>query len=269
MRELAATVDEIPAFILDMDGVLYIGEAPIEGAAEAVEWLRERGKKLVFSTNNSTNTRGAYVRKLARMDIRARESEMVTSAYATALYLRRHSPRAKIYVIGERGLKLELKWAGIGLVSYDRADEATHVVVGMDRTVDNKKLTGGLRAILAGAEFIATNADATYPTETGLSPGAGAMVGALVGCSGRSPKVVIGKPSPRMIKIALGALGSKPGETAIVGDRLDTDMMAGKRAGLTTILVLSGVSKKRDVVKFRKKVVPDFVIESLRNLMVS
>lgn len=261
-------VDKISAFILDMDGVLYLGEAPIKGAAEAVRWLRKRGKRIVFSTNNSAETRGAYVRKLAHMGIAARESEIMTSGFVTALYLRKSSPRAKVYIVGEKGLRSELERAGLKFVSYEKVEEATHVVVGLDRTVNNKKLTGALRALLAGAKFIATNADATYPTEDGLSPGAGAMIGALEGCSGKKPSVVLGKPSPRMIKIALGILHSKPSETAIVGDRLDTDITAGKRAGLTTILVLSGVSKRQDIVKAKGvKIAPDFVIDSIKDLV--
>ncbi len=267
MRKLAQAVDKISSFILDMDGVLYLGEAPIKGAAEAVGWLRKHGKTLVFSTNNSAETRRAYARKLARMGIAARESEIITSGYLTALYLRKRSPRAKVYMVGEKGLRSELERAGLKLVSYARTEEATHVVVGLDRTVNNKKLTGALRALLAGAEFVATNADAAYPTENGLSPGAGAMIGALVGCSGKKPSVVVGKPSPRMIKLALEILRSKPSETAIVGDRLDTDITAGKRAGVTTILVLSGVSKRRDVVKAKGKITPDFVINRMRDLV--
>jgi len=268
LRDLAQAVDEISTFILDMDGVLYLGETPIKGAAEAVGWLRNRGKKLVFSTNNSAETRRAYARKLARMGIAARESEIMTAGYVTTLYLQKHAPRARIYVVGENGLRSEFKRAGLKLVPYERAEEATHVVVGLDRMVNNKKLTGALRALLAGAEFIATNADAAYPTEDGLSPGAGAMIGALVGCSGKKPSMVLGKPSPRMIRVALGILRSKPSETAIVGDRLDTDITAGKRAGLATILVLSGVSKRRDVVKAKgAKIVPDFVINSIRDLV--
>ncbi len=261
-------VDRISVFILDMDGVLYLGKTPIKGAAEAVRWLRKRGKRIVFSTNNSAETRRAYARKLARMGIAARESEIMTSGFVAALYLRKRSLRAKVYMVGEKGLRSELKRAGLKLVPYERAEEATHVVVGMDRKINNKKLTGALRALLAGAKFIATNADATYPTEDGLSPGAGTIIGALEGCSGKKPSVVLGKPSLRMIKIALGILHSKPSGTAIVGDRLGTDITAGKRAGLTTILVLSGVSKRRDIVKARgMKITPDFVIDSIKDLV--
>jgi len=269
LHKLAAAVDRLSAFILDMDGVLYIGEIPIRGAAETVAYLRRKGKKLAFVTNKSAYTRRVYARKLAQMGIAAHESGIVTSAYATSLYLQRRVPGARIYAIGEPGLKRELEQAGFKLLPDARAEEADFVVVGMDRAITYKKITAGLRALLAGAEFIATNPDGIYPTETGISPGAGAMIGALVGSSGKRPKVVIGKPSPHMIKISLGVLGSTPSETAIVGDKLDTDVLAGKRAGLTTILVLTGVSSGQDVKRVRgTKMAPDFVIRSIKDLVV-
>lgn len=270
MHELAAAVDKLSAFIFDMDGVLYRGKMPIPGASEATKYLRRRGKKLAFVTNKSTHTRRAYARLLARMGIPAHESEIVTSAYATSLYLRKHSPGARLYVIGEPGLKLELRRAGFRLVPDERSKEADFVVAGMDRAITYKKITSGLRALLAGAELIATNPDAYYLTETGICPGAGAMIGALVGSSGKRPKVVIGKPSPQMIKISLALLNSKPGETAIVGDKIETDVLAGKRAGLKTILVLTGVSSKRDAERVKgTKLAPDFVIQSVKDLVVS
>jgi phosphoglycolate/pyridoxal phosphate phosphatase family enzyme len=269
LRELAAAIDRLSAFIFDMDGVLYIGEAPVKGAAEAIASLRKKGKKLAFVTNKSTSTRREYVRKFARMGIAARESEIVTSAYATSLYLRRRAPGARVYVIGEPGLKRELKRAGLKLLPDTNAKKADFVVAGMDRTITYKKITAALRALLAGADLIATNPDGAYPTETGISPGAGATVGALVGSSGKQPKVVIGKPSTHMIKISLEVFGSKPADTAIVGDKLDTDVLAGKRVGLTTILVLTGVSSRRDAKRARgTKVAPDFVVESIKDLVI-
>jgi HAD superfamily hydrolase (TIGR01457 family) len=269
LRKLAAAVEELSAFILDMDGVLYTGETPIKGAAEAVAYLRRKGKKLAFVTNKSTYTRREYARTLARMRIPARESEIVTSAYATSLYLRRRAPGARIYVVGELGLKQELGQAGFELLPDARAEEADFVVVGMDRNFTYKKITAGLRALLAGAEFIATNPDGTYPTETGISPGAGAMIGALAGSSGKLPKVVIGKPSAHMIKIALRILGSIPSKTAIVGDSIETDILVGKRIGLTTILVLTGVSSRKDVRSVQgTKMAPDFVIRNIGDLVI-
>lgn len=251
-----------------MDGVLYNGKRPVDGASKAVKQVREKGKKLVFVTNNSARTRAEYVKKLARVGIPARESEIVTAGHATVMYLRKRCPNAKIYVAGEKGLQSELRRAGFKIVSQGETEKATHVVAGLDRKINYNKIAGGLRALLAGAEFIATNADTTYPTETGLSPGAGATVGALTGCSGKKPSLVIGKPSPHILKIALKLLGTRPSKTAIIGDRVDTDMKAGKAVGIRTILVLSGVCTKKEVQKVRgTRMAPDFVLKSIAEVM--
>ena len=267
MPKLAEAMGRLEGFIIDMDGVLYRGGKPIKGAARAVEAMRRKGKKLIFWTNNSAYTRRAYARKLTKMGIASNESEIITSGYATALYLSKRAPRAKLYVVGEPGLKQELKEAGFTLLSDERAAEATHVVAGLDRTLSYKKIAVALCPLLAGAKLVATNVDSTYPTEAGLSPGAGMTVGALSGCSGKKP-VVIGKPSIHMLKLALNILGTKPSETAIVGDRIDTDIAVGKRMGLVTILVLSGVAAERDAARARgTKLAPDFVLPSIGELI--
>jgi 4-nitrophenyl phosphatase len=257
-------LDGITAVLIDMDGVLYRGNIPIKGAARAVEWLRKQGKKLIFLTNNSANSRSAYARKLKRMGIPVRKSEIVTSGYATALYLKKNYPGAKVYVVGEKGLRQELKEAGLRIVYPHCVEEATHVVVGLDRKLSYAKIAVALRALLQGADFIATNADATFPTEEGLSPGAGATIGALVGCSRRKPRVTVGKPSPTMVKIAMSLAEAEPKETAIIGDRLDTDIAVGRKLGLRTILVLSGISTSQDVKSVSGTgLVPNFVHENL------
>jgi len=268
LSKIKKFVDEIATFLLDMDGVLYVGNTPIEGAAKTVAYLRRKGKKLIFMTNNSGSTRHEYVQKLAKMGIAARESDVLTSGYVAMLYLRGRAPRARVYVVGELGLKKEIINGGFKVLTDRRAEEADFVVVGLDRAMSYKRLTAGVRALLAGAELIATNMDATYPTEEGLSPGAGAVVGALSASSGKPPKVVIGKPSPFMIKLALGIVGSRPSKTAIVGDKLSTDILAGKRFGLKTILVLSGVTSKRDIGKIKAEKMPDLVVPSIKSLMV-
>lgn len=253
-----------------MDGVLYVGKRPIPGASKAIEHLRRKGKKLMFVTNKSTSTRRMYALLLRRMGIKAKESEIITSAYATTLYLKRVSPGAKVYVVGEKGLKLELKRGGFKVLSEAEAGEADYVVVGMDRTFNYKKLTAALRALLKGAEFIATNPDQTYPTEQGICPGAGAMIGALRGSANRGPKVVIGKPSPHMLKASLALLGVKASRAAVVGDKLDTDVLAGKRVGAKTVLVLTGVTPRVEAERAKgTKLEPDLVLNSIRELVVN
>jgi len=268
LSKIKKIIDEVSTFLFDMDGVLYVGDTPIEGAAKTVAYLRKKGKKIIFMTNNSASTRRAYVQKLAKIGIAARESDILTSGYVMMLYLRERAPRALVYVVGELGLKKELINGGFKVLTDGRAEEADFVVAGLDRSMSYKKLTAGVRALLAGAELIATNMDATYPTEDGLSPGAAAVVGALSASSGKQPKVVIGKPSPFMIKLALGIVGSRSSEAAIVGDKFATDILAGKRFGLKTILVLSGVTSKDDIKKIKAEKMPDLVVPSVKSLMV-
>ena len=265
MCELKEALQKISSVILDMDGVLYRGNEPIKGAAKAVAFLRNSGKKVIFLTNNSESTRVSYVKKLTSMGIPASEDEVVTSGQVSADYIMSRDPHARVFVIGGKGLRNEMKLAGLELVGPEKA---THVVVGIDQSINYEKLKNGLKALLSGAEFIATNPDNVYPTETGLSPGAGAIIGALERSSGRKPDAVIGKPSSHIIRFVLRILGAKPNETAIIGDQLDTDIKAGRRTGLLTILVLSGVSKAEDIKKDGDtKNVPDFVIDSLRGVI--
>jgi len=256
-------LDGIAGVMLDLDGVLWVGRTPVRGAPEAVEKMREMGKRIVFTTNNSSRSRRECVAMLGKIGIRAAEMEILTSGYVAAVYLSRVPGRVRAYVIGERGLKEELSRAGIRLLSEDRADEATHLVVGKDSGINYGRIWAGLRAIMSGAEFVATNTDPTYPTERGLAPGAGSMVGAITGCSGRSPDVIMGKPYPHMMKLALELMGTEPERTAIIGDRLEIDVRAGKSLGMRTVLVLSGVTGREAVKKIGKEMRPDFVFGSL------
>jgi len=254
--------------MLDLDGVVWIERTPVRGARKAVEKIREMGMKIVFTTNNSARTRREYVKMLESVGIEAKEEEVLTSGYATAVYLSRSTKRARVYVMGEKGLKEELKRAGIVVVPMDRAEKATHLVVGKDSGINYKKIWACLRTLMAGAEFVATNTDPTYPTERGVAPGAGAMIGAVTGCSGRTPDVIMGKPYPHMLKLALELMGIPATQTAIIGDRIDTDIRAGKSMGMRTILVLTGVTKKDVLKKAGRAIAPDFVFNSLAEVVL-
>jgi 4-nitrophenyl phosphatase len=265
LPELGEALQGIKGLILDMDGVLYLGNRPIKGADRAVKFLRESGKKIIFLTNNSEISRLAYRRKLRRMGIAAGEEEIVTSGQVAAQYIRGKNPKAKIFAIGGPGLFWEIRRAKLRLVSPEKA---THLLVGIDRKINYNKIWAGQRALSSGAEFIATNINSTYPTEKGLMPGAGSIVGALVGATKKRPKVVIGKPSEIIIKFGLRVLGTGPKETAIVGDRIDTDVRVGKKVGLKTVLVLSGVSRREDLERVRgTRLEPDIVIDSLAEVV--
>ncbi|MEM2282862.1 MAG: HAD-IIA family hydrolase [Candidatus Hadarchaeales archaeon] len=253
-------LEHISSLIVDLDGVLWWGKKPIQGAAEALQELQRRGKKLAFLTNNSTLSRMDCKRRLWKLGLQVELERIVTSSYGAALYLKAEHA-ARVYVIGERGLKEELKLAGIKMVDGE-AGGITHVVVGLDRKLTYNKLVAGMRAILSGAKFVATNRDCSFPSERGLLPGAGAIVSSLEAASGRSPDVVIGKPEPFLIRLALKALGSQPRTTALVGDRIETDFQAAKRAGLKMILVLTGVTKE-----LGRGPKPDLVVKSLGDLL--
>lgn len=257
----------LSALILDLDGVLYVGETPVEGVAEFMERWRKKGKKVAFVTNNSSLSRRDYARKLGRMGIAAQPEEVFTSGYLTAEYLRRRSPGARVYVVGERGLREELKKVGMRLVGGDGVEGADYVVVGIDRGFTYRKLEEAFRALRAGAVFLATNADPSYPTERGLLPGAGALVSALSFSSGRRP-LILGKPSTGLYRMALGFLGTEPGETAAVGDRLDLDVRPAKRLGMVSILVLSGVTGPESLKGLKREERPDMVLDRLPELVV-
>ncbi len=250
----------IENLIIDMDGVLYRGDEAIPGAKEFFAFLRERPIGFILATNNSTRTAQQYVDKLAQMGVEVALSEILTSSQATAMYLETLAPPgAKVSVIGEGGLETVVHERGY-IVS---GDDAKFVVVGMDRQLTYEKLKVATLLIRKGARFIGSNPDKTLPTEEGFIPGAGAMLAALEASTGVAP-TIIGKPERTMFELALAKLGSSKEDTAIVGDRLSTDVLGGYNAGLKTLLVLSGATTRQDADSAPIK--PDLVFEDIRHL---
>ena len=250
----------IENLIIDMDGVLYRGDEAIPGTKEFFAFLRERPIGFILATNNSTRTAQQYVDKLAHMGVEVTLSEILTSSQGTAMYLETLAPPGtKVYVIGEEGLETAVREKGY-IVSGDSAE---FVVVGMDRRLTYEKLKVATLLIRKGARFIGSNPDKTLPTEEGFIPGAGAMLAALEASTGVAPTIV-GKPERTIFELALAKMGSSQKDTAIVGDRLDTDVLGGYNAGLTTILVLSGATTRQDVD--RTPVKPDLVFEDIDHL---
>ena len=225
-------LDAFRAFILDCDGVLWRGDTPIPGAAEAVNALKASGKTVVFVTNNATLSRKGYVEKMRRMGIEATLDDVYCSSYITARVLRRKGIR-KVFVIGEPGLVEELMEQGVEQVE---PEEAECLVVGLDRDLTYRKLVEALKCLRRGALFVATNIDPTLPVEHDVLPGAGAIVAALEAASGRKPDIVVGKPSPVMFQIVLEEKHLQPSEVLVIGDRLDTDVMGAKRVGLAAAI---------------------------------
>lgn len=246
----------LEGLIIDMDGVLWRGPEPMPGLARFFEVLGRRGLPFVLATNNSTSSMNQYVDKLAGFGIQVAGERIVTSAYATADYLREAEPGAPVYMIGEAGLEEALKSRGFRLT----VDEARFVVVGLDRGITYQKLATAMHLIEKGAQFIGTNPDRTLPTPDGLRPGAGTMLAALAAASGVEP-FIVGKPEPPMIQQALRVLGTDQDRTAMVGDRLETDILAGKKAGIRTILVLSGVTRREQLME--SDIQPDWVLDDI------
>ncbi|MBN1136014.1 MAG: TIGR01457 family HAD-type hydrolase [Anaerolineae bacterium] len=224
--------------IIDMDGVLYRGKEAIPGTGAFIDFLREQGIGFLLATNNSTKTPKQYVDKLAEMGVAVRADEILTSAQATASYLLSIAPPgARVFVVGQDGLFTALREAGLNPVE----EQPEYVVVGMDFNICYERLAQATLHIRAGAQFVGTNADRTFPSERGIVPGAGALLALLETATGITP-TVIGKPGTAMIEQALARLGARAATTGMLGDRLETDILAGRKAELVTLLVLSGVT---------------------------
>lgn len=244
---------DITHLIIDMDGVLYLGDQPMPCLREFFAFLRERPIPFILATNNSTRTSQEYADKLARMGVQVSPAEILVSGQATARFLAREYPRGtRVHVFGMPALKEAMTDEGFIL-----ADEGVQLVVAsMDRGVTFEKLKRATLLIRGGARFVATNLDPTNPSEEGLLPGTGSMIAALETASGVKP-MAIGKPEPIMYQLAMEQMGARPETTAAIGDRCDTDILGGKRAGLITICVLSGSSDRAEAEAFESDMIFD------------
>lgn len=253
--------------IFDLDGVIYRGDTPVPGAIPTLHHLTAAGHRLFFLTNNSTRSRRDYAGKLARMGFPATPEQVMTSAYATGLYLRRQGAEGKrVFIIGEHGLAEEMTLAGLLVVPPESEERADYVVVGLDRFLTFAKLQRAFEEVRGGARFVATNKDPTYPMEEGREiPGGGSMVAALEYAVGRAP-ITIGKPEPYTLEEILRIAGGRPEEAVMVGDRLDTDIRVGRRLGLATALPLTGVTTRDVLDTATSDERPDFVMETLEEL---
>ncbi len=244
-----------------MDGVLYHGNRRLPGAAEWIAALQEERVPFMLVTNNSTLTPEEYVAKVGQMGIHVTPQHVLTSGIAAADYLSRVAPAgAAVHFIGENGLRTALLDRGFTLV--DRGGD--YVVVGMNRQLTFEMLKWAALAIRAGAKFIGTNPDVTLPVEEGQIPGNGAILKALEAATGVSP-FIIGKPETTLLEIALERLGLGREGAAMLGDRVETDVLGGQRLGIATVLVLSGASSREDLA--RSGLQPDWVFDDLSSLL--
>jgi NagD protein len=248
------------AFICDMDGVIYHGNRLLPGVIDFVHHLQRAGKRYLFLTNSSERSPKELAQKLARLGIEVPPEHFYTSALATAAFLAAQSPGCSVYAIGEAGLLNALYEAGLTMndVSPD------YVVIGESRNYTYDTMTKAIRLVLAGARLIGTNPDTTGPTESGIAPACGCLVAPVelaTGCKA----YYLGKPNPLMMRSALKRLGATREQTAIIGDRMDTDILAGIESEIDTILVLSGVTALADIKRYPYR--PRFTLDSVADLI--
>jgi len=258
-------VTDLRAFrglIVDGDGVLWLDTTPLPGLGEFFAVLRRRSLPFVIATNNATTSPEIVQEKLGGFGVTIASGEVLTSSEATAgVLLERLSAGARVLPIGERGLLDALRRAGFTLV--DKADGVGAVVAALDRQLTYERLMEASLAIEAGALFVATNPDVTYPVERGLAPGSGAILAALEATTGVKP-LIVGKPEPHLFRQALAVLGTLPRETLAIGDRIETDVVGAQRAGMPAALVLTGVTSPQALVA--SPVQPEYVFENLTQL---
>jgi NagD protein len=250
-------------YVFDLDGTVYLGDALLPGARHTVETLRASGARTVFLSNKPIETRDDYARKLTRLGIPTEPADVINSSWVLARWLALEAPGAVLFVIGERPLLEELRATGFRL--SDQPGEIEFVVASFDRTFAYPKLQIAFDAIRAGARFIATNADRYCPTPSGGLPDAGAVIGAVEGCTGKAVEVVVGKPSPITARAILERLQLPAAECLMVGDRLETDIRMGRETDMPTAVVLTGVTTPELLIQ--STVQPDYVLHRLDELL--
>lgn len=247
-------------FLIDMDGVIYRGSELIPGAQQFINQLLDEEVPFLFLTNNSQRTRRDVTTKLNRMGVPIQEKHVFTCAMATARFLARQLPNGTAFVIGESGLINALHSNGYSIVDSN----PDYVVVGEGRTLSFELVERAVQLILEGARLIATNLDPNCPTQNGTRPGCGAVVSLLEKATGIRA-FSVGKPSPVMMRAARKELGLEAAQTVMIGDTMETDILGGVQMGYRTVLVLSGSTRREDLVEYAYR--PDLVIESLADLI--
>lgn len=258
------SLKDINVFLLDMDGTIYLGDELIQGAKEFLVRIKERGKRYIFLTNNSSKNKKTYVEKLNRLGIDAVEDEVFTSGEATTMYINKEKPGAKIYLLGTEALEEEFVKSGF-VLEKERNKDIDYVVLGFDTTLTYEKLWGACEYISEGVEYIATHPDFNCPLANDkFMPDAGAMAAFIEASTGRTPRV-IGKPNKEVVDSISLKYGLSKDDMAMVGDRLYTDIKTGQNAGITSILVYSGETKEEDYKSSEIK--GDYVFDSVKDMI--
>jgi len=251
---------EIECWLTDMDGVLVHENHPVPGAAELLQQWRDEGKPYLVLTNNSIFTPRDLSARLKASGLDVPESAIWTSALATADFLKAQMPGGSAFVIGEAGITTALHEAGFIMTETD----PDYVVIGETRNYSFESITKAIRLIGNGSRFIATNPDATGPSADGPLPATGAVAALITKATGQTP-YIIGKPNPMMFRSALNKIGAHSETTGMIGDRMDTDIVAGIEAGLHTVLVLTGISDKHEIARYPFS--PHEVLDSVADLL--
>jgi NagD protein len=254
--------DEIECWLTDMDGVLVHENSPLPGAADLLQQWTDAGTPFLVLTNNSSYTPRDLSARLRASGLNVPEERIWTSALATADFLKSQMPGGTAFVIGEVGLTTALHEAGF-IMTETNPD---YVVVGETRNYSFEAITKAIRLLLAGARFIATNPDATGPSADGPMPATGAIAALISKATGMEPYVV-GKPNPMMFRSAMNKIGAHSENTAMIGDRMDTDIVAGIEAGLYTLLVLTGISDEAEVGRYPFR--PDEILSGVHELVAA
>lgn len=252
---------QVKCFALDMDGTIYLGERWIDGAKAFLERIEASGRSYVFVTNNSSKNAAVYVEKLARMGLAVEEDKIVTSGQATIWYLQRHFPDKKVFLLGNPLLREEFLQAGICL----EEKEPEVVVTAFDTSLDYRKMCRVCDFVRAGLPYLATHPDYNCPTEDGFIPDAGAIHAFIHASAFRYPDRVIGKPNEDIIEYLTTRVKTERKQIAMVGDRLYTDIAAGRNHGLTSVLVLSGEATMEDAQD--SEVSPHLIFSSVREMI--
>jgi NagD protein len=248
-------------YLMDMDGVLVRGRTPIPGAADFIARLNAGGIPYLVITNNPIYTRRDLAFRLQTAGLEVAEDHIFTSAIATAMFLKAQLPEAKAFVIGESGLTDAIHSIGYVITDHD----PDYVVLGETHGYNFAHITTAIRLISAGARFVATNPDVSGPSEQGLVPACGAMAALIQAASGVAP-FFVGKPNPLLMRTALNYLGVHSEDTVMIGDRMDTDIVAGVNSGMETALVLTGVTQRHEIARFPYR--PTHVLESIADVVL-
>lgn len=255
-----SSLRDIRCYLLDLDGTFYLGNKLLPGAQDFLIWLQASGKEYLFLTNNSSKGRVQYAQKLKSLGVEVPEERIFSSSEATGLYLSQKHPGARLYVVGTPALEQELAAHGLKLVQ----EEPEIAVLGFDTTLTYNKIWKFCNHVRAGLPYIATHPDVNCPTEDGYMPDIGSMISLVAASTGRQPDLVVGKPNPTIVEMIVQRTGVPIPQMAMVGDRLYTDIAMG-RAGLKTILVLSGETSLEDLAGSPFQ--PDFIVEDLAELL--